>query len=388
MEATLANGKTFNMDPMRRPNPLESLPTVPVSRSSLRLAALLLFPLNLVAIATWTGSCTRSRPSNSELPQAPATGGTTLPASSFTNPVINMDFPDPGVVVGPDGTFYAFATNGNGRNVQVERSADLVHWKQLPDALPTLPAWARRGRTWAPDAALMADGVHYNLYYTARARATGQQAVGVATSTTPAGPYAPVGTEPLVAQFILGGAIDPGVFAALDGVRYLLWKNDGNSMGLDTWIYIQRLAADGLSLIGEPTKLIRQDQPWEGSVVEAPNLIHRNGKYYLFYSANAFNTPAYAEGYAVSDSLLGPYTKPAGPLATSANGVIGPGGGRVVIGPDGNTWMLYHSWENNLTYRSMSLDRLDWNGDVPVLRGPSRIAHPAPSGGRDKSDDK
>jgi arabinan endo-1,5-alpha-L-arabinosidase len=300
-----------------------------------------------------------------------------LPAHFF-NPVINTDFPDPGAVVGPDGTYYAFATNGNGRNVQAEHSTDLVHWTQLADALPTLPTWAQPGRTWGPDAAVMADGVHYDLYYTAWSRATGQEAVGVATATNPAGPYTAVGSAPLVAQYNIGGAIDPSVFTATSGIRYLVWKNDGNSMGIDTQIFVQQLSSDGLSLVGSATSLIRQDQPWEGSVVEGPNLIQHNGKYYLFYSANAYNTAAYAEGYAVSNSIFGPYTKPGGPLVATENGVIGPGGGRVVTGPDGNTWMLYHSWENNFAYRSMSIDRLDWNGDVPVLRGPSRAGQPVP----------
>jgi GH43 family beta-xylosidase len=299
-----------------------------------------------------------------------------VPANWFANPVINNNFPDPGVVYA-NGSYYAFATNGNGSNVQAARSTDLAHWTTLYDALPTLPSWANAGRTWAPDVAVTAAG-RYNLYYTAWSRSNGRQAIGVATSSNPAGPFTPSGTAPLVAQYDMGGAIDPSVFTDAGGTQYLLWKNDGNAIGNDTNIYIQQLAANGLSLVGSPTALIYQDQPWEGSLVEAPTLWTHGGKYYLFYSANNYGDGSYAEGYAVADSLRGPYTKPAGPLAATEGDVIGPGGAEVIAGPDGNDWMLYHSWEGNFGYRSLSVDRLEWDGDEPVLRGSSRASQPVP----------
>ena len=43
--------------------------------------------------------------------------------------------------------------------------------------------------------------------------------------------------------------------------------------------------------------------------------------------------------------------------------------------------MAYHSWEGNLSYRSMSLDPLVWHGDVPALQGPSRVPQKKPAAG-------
>src|SRR5258708_6648608 len=80
----------------------------------------------------------------------------------------------------------------------------------------------------------------------------------------------------LVGQCSQGGAIDPTVFTESDGTRYLLWKNDGKSVGQTTWIYIQPLSADGLSLAGSATQLIRNGQPWEGNVIEGPTLYKHN----------------------------------------------------------------------------------------------------------------
>lgn len=298
------------------------------------------------------------------------------PRSYFSNPVINSDFADPGVLQA-GGSYFLFGTNNFGENVQAEESTNLVNWSSLPDALPTLPVWAHPGRTWAPDAALMANG-KYDLYYTAWSNTNGREAVGVAVSDTPAGPYTPMGSSPLVADFDQGGAIDPSVFTSSAGGRYLLWKNDGNAVGQDTSIYIQQLSSDGLSLLGTRTQLIKEDQPWEGSVVEAPTLWQHGNTYDLFYSGNSFSGSAYATGYATSTSLLGPYQKPAQPLLQTTNGVIGPGGPTITVGPDGNTYMLYHSWQGNYAYRGVNLSRLTWNGATPVIVGPTLSPQPVP----------
>lgn len=56
-----------------------------------------------------------------------------------------------------------------------------------------------------------------------------------------------------------------------------------------------------LQLAGEPTVLISNDQAWEGNIVEAPFMWQQDSKYYLFYSGNAYASPDYGVGYAVSD---------------------------------------------------------------------------------------
>jgi beta-xylosidase len=288
---------------------------------------------------------------------------------TFTNPVVDANFPDPGILK-VDGTYYAFATNTRGRTVPVRTSTDLVKWSEASEALPALPEWARRGRTWAPYAARAADGTHYNLYFTAWSRSDGRQRVGVARSTSPAGPYVAVAT-PLVDQGELGGSLDSSVFTEGDGVQYLIWKNDGNAIGKTCTIWARQLSADGLSFVGPAARpLMHNDQSWEGAVVEAPEILKHDGRYYLFYSANSYVNGSYGVGYAVSDTLLGTYVKPgAGAWMATQGSLVGPGGESFTIGPDGETWMFYHSGEKGLAYRSMSVDRLGWAGAAPVLRG-------------------
>ncbi len=328
-----------------------------------------------------TPPVTRNPLAPSLVPNAISTA--TLPPGMFANPVLDRDFPDPDSLRSGD-CYYAYATNSNGIHVQVACSPDLVHWEMLGDALPKLPAWADQtfGFTWAPEVTTTADGKHFIMYYVTRCKvgdAGGRQCIAVATSDNAAGPFQPLGEGPLVFKVEEGGDIDPETFTEDDGTRYLVYKNDGNCCGGQTWIYIQKLSLDGLSLASQPTRLITADQAWEGELVEAPVLWKHNNKYYLFYSANDYTSPRYAVGYAVADHLLGPYTKPDKPiLATNLkNGVIGPGGEDITVDRQGRTWMLYHAWSPG-GYRNMSIDPLIWQGDVPVVAGPNRAPEPAP----------
>ena len=315
------------------------------------------------------------------MPTSPSSPTPIPTPTTFTNPVLDRDFPDPDVLK-VDNIFYAYATNSDSINIQAAHSSDLVHWEILGDALPTLPAWAVQsfGWAWAPEVFSPNDG-QYVMYFAAHFAigSGGTQCIGVATSDDPAGPFVSSDSEPLICQRNEGGSIDASSFLDADGQRYVLWKNDGNSAGMQTWLYIQAVSPDGLTLQGEPRRLLTVDQIWEGILVEAPTLWLQDGRYYLFYSANIYNEQRYAIGYAVADDIFGPYTKAEGPLlATDLKaGLVGPGGQDIVIGPHGGTGMLFHGWAPD-AYRRLYLVPLDWeNGSpVPVLNGRNPLPVP------------
>nr|WP_269205273.1 family 43 glycosylhydrolase [Motilibacter aurantiacus] len=297
-------------------------------------------------------------------------------------PQIDRNFADPDILL-VDGVYHAYATNSDGQNVQHQTSKNLRNWTAQPDAAPTLGAWVGEcsftpgGATdrcvWAPEVAKVEGG--YALYYTARDRASQRQCIGVSVATSPNGPFVPVGEGPLVCPAAEGGAIDAGTYAE-NGQLYLLWKSDGNCCNLPARLYIQPLAANGRTVTGPPTPLIRNDQPWEGAVVEAPTLVKHAGTYYLYYSANDFYGGNYRTGYATSTSLTGPYTKSKTELLTSdrfQGDVRGPGGQDVFTRRDGRTAIVFHGWDPTYTYRAMYVSYVNYDANgVPSVEAASR----------------
>ena len=281
---------------------------------------------------------------------------------------IDADFPDPDVVP-VDGGYAAFATGSHGLNIRYAFSEDLRSWRvDSRDALPRLPAWASTGRTWAPDVvaapASGPDAGGYLMYMTAQHTDSGRQCIGVAAADAIDGEFAPVADEPLVCPVDEGGAIDAATFDDVDGRRYLLWKTDGNCCGLDTWIEIAPLSDDGRELAGEPRRLIQQTLEWEGALVEAPTLVHRDGRYVLLYSANDYGSEAYTVGAATSEDLFGPYEKVDAPVLVSGGELRGPGGQDVVPTGAGDM-IVFHSWDELFIYRGLVVRPLTWDDGVP-----------------------
>ncbi len=289
------------------------------------------------------------------------------------------DFPDPFVLSAGD-TWYAYATNTGGRHVQTARSADLRQWSALPDAMPTLAAWVRADRpdVWAPEVIRL--GERYVLYYTARDRASGKQCVGAAVADAPGGPFRDSAAAPLVCQVSEGGTIDASPLAT-GGRLYLYFKSDGNCCAMPTHLYAQELRADGLTLTGQPVRLLTNQLGWEGRVVEAPGMYLHQGRHLLFYSANDYGGSAYAVGYATCAGPLGPCAAAAdGPVLrsrTDGAGLIGPGH-QHLFDAGGRTMIAYHAWERLAggaqgTRRFLYIDQLDWVDGKPVVRGPTMV---------------
>jgi beta-xylosidase len=294
--------------------------------------------------------------------------------ATFTNPVWPRDFPDP-FVLKVDDTYWAYATNGAGKEVQTMTSKDLVHWTPGPDALPTVGRWGYPGKTWAPEVLRRDDG--YVLYYTANG---GGQCVGRAVADAPGGPFVDRWPAPLVCQRIEGGSIDPSPFRDDDGTLYLYWKNDGNAVGHATHIWAQQLSDDGTRLTGPRRRIETNDAGWEGGVVEGPVMWRHDGRYYLFYSGNDYASDYYAVGYATCTTPLGPCRDASeNPILKGACRAAGPGHNSL-IDVDGETWIVYHAWlpDHPGDKRVLWIDRLDWRDGKPVVRGPTCVEQPVP----------
>lgn len=114
---------------------------------------------------------------------------------------------------------------------------------------------------------------------------------------------------------------------------------------MSTPVYAQQLSPDGSRLIGEPKKVIENDQLWEAHLIEGMWVTKQQGKYYLFYSGNDFSTTQYGIGVAIADSPLGPYKKMPEPLLRSTAEWSAPGHPSIATGPDGETYIFFHAYK-------------------------------------------
>lgn len=283
------------------------------------------------------------------------------------------DFPDPCVVLAA-GAYYAYGTQAGGRNVPVLRSVDLREWEPVGDALPTVFPWARAGRTWSP-AVLPRDG-GYVAYLVLWEPRSGRQCIALGWAPTPEGPFVDRAGGPFVFQVRRGGSIDPSPFVDDDGAAYLLWKSDDNALHKPPSLWGQRLTDDGLGLVGDPVQLLRQDRAWEEPLVEAPAVVRAGGTYYLFYSANWWESARYCIGYATASSPLGPYRKATrhGPWMGSGAEAVGPGGQEFFLDAGGGLRMAFHAWApgavgyRNGGRRALHLARVDFVDGAPVVQ--------------------
>ena len=233
------------------------------------------------------------------------------------------------------------------------RSTDLVHWRYAGDAFTARPAWvAADAGLWAPEIQHR-DG-RWFLYYTAPETTLpgGGSAIGVATSTSPTGPWKDSG-KPVVAPADNPTApgearwtFDPEVLT-VGRASYLYF---GSYFG---GLFVRRLTADGLGTVASSERRIAIANRYEG-----PNVVRHGGWYFLLASATnccAGPLTGYSVFAARSRSPLGPFrdadgrsvlaAKVGGTPVLSQNGNrwVGAGHESVLTDAAGQQWMAYHA---------------------------------------------
>jgi beta-xylosidase len=272
--------------------------------------------------------------------------------------VYSGDFPDPSVIrVGSE--YYAYSTNSGGLNVPSLTSTDLKTWHALPgtttdptgDALPRTPVWSagterKDGRftatTWAPTVTRLGPGRYVMAYATQVAGSPGQRmCISLATSNRPTGPFVDNSTAPTLCPE--RGAIDPQVFVAPTGRPWLIWKLDH----MPAQLFASPMNASGTALPvgGHRYLLTGVRQPWEGSIIENPAMIHYRHHYYLFYSANSYASTRYAIGYLICENWFKKCTRPRKkPLLSTVHATAGPGGPMPFTDTAGRLRLAYAAW--------------------------------------------
>ncbi len=241
------------------------------------------------------------------------------------------------------GIYYLYGTvEGNANNGFIGyTSGDMKHWQKEINggggfALKKGDAYGN-ANFWAPQVF-----TYNHIFYMAY---VADEHIAIATSNTPAGPFAQKIIQPLDAPI---KQIDPFVFIDEDGKKYLyhVRLTNGNK------IFVAEME-DDFSAIKPATvkECITATDDWENTananwpVTEGPSVIKHNNIYYLFYTANDFRNPDYAVGYATSNTPYGPWKKYAGnPIISKKNiGVNGTGHGDFVMDAQHNYTYVFHT---------------------------------------------
>lgn len=162
-------------------------------------------------------------------------------------PKILVGYGDPAVFKDRADYWLVATSNDAPDAFPILHSTDLQHWEPKGFVFPEghLPQWCAKGRKvadfWAPEMHKVGD--EYWVVFTAR-QPSNALAIGLARSGNPTGPWIDSGRALITGKplnttglgydagqpLMSGGVIDSHLFVDDDGVTYLFWKDDTNSI--------------------------------------------------------------------------------------------------------------------------------------------------------------
>jgi GH43 family beta-xylosidase len=318
------------------------------------------------------------------------------PAATFTNPLIKtQDSADPWMFY-HKGFYYFTATLDPEGGVWLRRAKTLAGLDAgAAKKIYAAPESGLRSRQiWAPE--IHRVGKRWYLYVTASDGTDENHRIYVFESRRD-DPWSEYDFKARVFDPANDGwAIDATVFTDRNGRLYMIWcghvPKNGNGL------YIAPMK-DAWTLSGPRVLIAQADYDWERvryPINEAPEILQRNGRTFLIYSASDTGTPDYALGMltlAPGGDPLDPkaWTKSPesvfGQLSGAEGGVYGPGHNGFFKSPDRTEdWIVYHGKESpDYTYRGRRAraQKFTWNADGTPNFGrpiPAANALPRPSG--------
>ncbi len=182
-------------------------------------------------------------------------------------------------------------------------------------------------------------------------------------------------------------AIDGTVLQKPSGELYFIWSGDDDQIPHEVTkshpqdIYVTPMK-NPWTLIGRRTCISKPEYAWEKNgpapINEGPQILERNGIYYIVYSASHSLTDDYCLGLLINRTgdILNPqaWEKYPEPVFQKTETVFGPGHCSFTTSPDGTeNWIIYHSakrkgsgWD-----RQINVQKFFWTSDgFPVFGSP------------------
>jgi hypothetical protein len=291
--------------------------------------------------------------------------GATCTRGGAGNPIVDGWYADPDMKV-YGGEYWVYPTYSAPFDQQTFLDAfsspDLVHWTKHARILDTSTVtWARRA-IWAPSP-IEKNGTYY-LFFGANDVHEGEVGgIGVATATSPAGPFRDALGHPLINEIANGAQpIDQNVFIDDDGQAYLYYGGWGHCN-------VVKLNADLKSLgsFADGTTFKEITPP---GYVEGALMFKRAGGYYLMWSEGGWTGPDYRVAYARSSSPTGPFVELGVILSQDATVATGSGHNTVVNVPGTDEWFIFYHrhplGESDGNHRVLAYDRLVFAADGTI----------------------
>lgn len=213
----------------------------------------------------------------------------------------NLRIRDPFVLV-HDGKYYMYGTclsKGEGYGCCV--SEDLENWSYPIQVYIPHKSFDGCGDYWAPECHYY-NGSFY-LFATYKSEASGKRGVGIFKSSSPLGPFSPVGDGHITPKDI--DCIDGTLYIDEEGQPWMVYVNEWTSQPDENGeMAAAKLNKDLSSFISEPIVLFRSNgHVWTKGNVTDGCFMHRSseGKLIMLWS-NFARSGGYAVGMAVSDN--------------------------------------------------------------------------------------
>ena len=282
---------------------------------------------------------------------------------TYTNPVINADYSDPDVCVGPSGEDYYLTASSFQciPGLPILHSKDLVNWEIVGHALTSLyegdEALQQHFSTPQHGAGVWAPSIRYHngeyyIYW-------GDPDYGVYMVKTkdPAGKW-----DTPVCVIRGKGYIDTTPLWDDDGRCYLVngWANSRAKFA--SVLTVRELSADGTRAIGQPV-IVFDGNGNENHTCEGPKFYKRDGWYWILCPAGGVPT-----GFQLamrSKSPFGPYEHKV-VLAQGKTAINGPHQGGWIHTKYGEDWFL-HFQDKEAYGRVVHLQPVDWSSGWPIM---------------------
>lgn len=282
----------------------------------------------------------------------------------------NLSVHDPGIIK----TSNAYYVYGTGIGIEIKRANDGLNWSTIGKVFNFYPSWANlyvpnhESNIWAPDIEYY-NGKYY-LYYSISSFGSNTSAIGLATSSNLPNGWSDQGMVINSNSSKDYNCIDPNLVIDASGNPWLAFGSFWSGIKIVELNASTMKPKSGANIIGIASR--------GGGAIEAPDIVYRDGYYYLFASIDLCCKGAsstYKIIFGRSTNVTGPYVDKSGTDLMNGGGTIFDAGNARWKGPGGQSLMgtqaiAHHAYDaSNNGAATLMIKNLYWDSEGWPYKG-------------------